>query len=318
MFLEHIVSSMGQSAVSLNDVELFVEVVRAKSFSGAARRLSLPKSTVSRRVAQLEEALGTRLLERTTRNLSLTELGMSYYERAAHHIDDLNDAGRALLEQDDEPRGTLRVTAPPDTQMVEAIVRYQLAYPKVRVVLYGTSHRVDLIGEGFDVAIRAGDLPDSTLIARHVADSRRWLVASPKYLSRAPALEQLVDLNHHDCLVHGIRGPREVWEFELPIGTKKIEVTGPIASNNLDALVMGIIRGQGIAYLPEAACYEALERGQIVRVLEQFRSPPTPVNIVFPSSRMMTPKLRSFIDFMELELKRWLQCTPCTHRKGDK
>lgn len=299
---------MGQSTIKLDDVELFVEVVRAKSFSGAARRLSLPKSTVSRRVAELEEALGTRLLERTTRHLSLTELGRSYYERAAQHIDDLNDAGKALLEQDDEPRGTLRVTAPADTNMAEAIVRYQLAYPKVRVVLYGTSHRVDLVAESFDVAIRAGELPDSTLIARPVGLSRRWLVASNAYLKGAPALVQPNDLTNHACLVHGIRGPSEVWEFEVGTGLEKVEVSGPLATNSMETLMMAVVHGQGVGYLPEAACFQALEAGKVVRLLPQFRSPPVPVNIVFPSSRMMTPKLRSFIDFMEVELKRWLHC----------
>lgn len=290
-------------SADLGDVRIFVQVVRSESFTGAARLLGLPKSSVSRRVAQLEDALGARLLERTTRRLSLTEAGRSYYARVGGRIDDLLDAGRAIAELDNEPRGVLRVTAPPDIRLSRTIAAYQRRYPQVRVVLYATGARVDLVAEGYDLALRAGELSDSSLIARKLVSIASALFASPGYVAEAGMPEDAAALAVHRCLVFGARETTGTWSLQDGDATREVSVSGPLASNDYGVLRTAAIDGLGIALLPELPAADAVAAGQLVRVLPRLRGPLGALHAVYPSARLVTPKLHTFVDFLQEELQ---------------
>lgn len=287
----------------LEDVGVFVQVVRSGSFTRAGGVLGLPKSTVSRRVAVLEDRLGVRLLERTTRRLSLTELGRSYFERVATHVDDLRAAGRALQELDSQPRGVLRVTAPPDAHMTTMIAKYQRRFPEVRVVLNATAHRIDLVAEGYDLALRAGDLPDSSLVARRLFTSHLALFASPGYLVEHGNPVRVAELAQHACLAFGTRFVRTTWTLQRDGQQEQVAVQGPLACNDFGVIRVAAQEGLGIALLPELVGAAPMLRGELIRVLPEYRGPGGPVHAVYPSGRMVTPKVRSFVDFAQAEFR---------------
>ncbi|MEN9578565.1 MAG: hypothetical protein RJA70_1574, partial [Pseudomonadota bacterium] len=186
-------------------MRIFTKVVEAGSFTRAAKLLSLPKSTVSRRVAELEQALGARLIQRTTRSLTLTQAGELYFSHTVRAVEELQLAKLALEEMQNEPRGTLRLTTPGDMSgMIPRLIgAFQRAYPHVSVVIFATGRRVDLVAEGYDLAIRAGRLPDSTLVSKKLFDSALCLCASPSYLDRHGTPATIADLKSHNFLCFG-------------------------------------------------------------------------------------------------------------------
>lgn len=285
-------------------IDAFMRVAELGSFSAAARRLNLSKSVVSRQVATLESELGVRLLQRTTRSLTLTEAGRSYLERTTRIVADLEEANLAVGHLQAAPRGRLRVAAPMSfgfLHLAQALPDFLAAYPDLSIDLAMSDRFVDLVDEGYDVAVRIGALPDSSLIARRLAPIRIVACASPAYLAQRGTPQTPDDLRNHDCLSNSnIPQPQE-WRFLRPDGTPwRVEVRGRIAANNGDALRVAALRGLGLVRLPSFIIGEDLRAGALVTILDGFNPPDTALHAVYPPGRHLSPKVRAFVDFLGL------------------
>jgi DNA-binding transcriptional LysR family regulator len=301
--------------MDLNELAIFVAVVQARSFTAAARQLGLPKSTVSTKVSRLEERLGVRLLQRTTRSLGLTDAGAAFYERCARIIADVDEAERQLGQMQSQPRGRLRVTAPVDitaTYLGAPLAQFIAGNPEVTVEVVATDRVVDLVNENFDVAVRAGKLAPSTLIARPLAPVSSRLYASPAYLDRHGRPRAPRDLSRHRCLVFTSPVDPATWRLHGPGGkTETVAVEGPLLVNSPDTVRDAALGGLGIALLPVFACDTVLvgsansmgQRG-LERVLPRWEGPAGQLSIVYPSSRYLSPKVRAFVDFMVAHFKQ--------------
>jgi DNA-binding transcriptional LysR family regulator len=274
-------------------------VVQAGSFTAAARRLKMPKSSVSRKVSDLEERIGARLLHRTTRKLGLTDAGRIYFERAAPIVSDIEQVDQAVGELQAAPRGLLRVTAPLSFALIGPMVAsYLEQYPEVRVELVCSDRVVNLVEEGFDVAIRAGYLVDSTLIARRLGAFKRVLVASPGYLKRHGRPKSAADLEKHPCIVFGPSPTPTLWTLHSGEKRSDVRVPARFSANDMDLMLDAARAGIGIAWLPEHLLAGDLARGRLKRVLADWTSPETPVHAVYPSARHLSPKVFAFVELL--------------------
>jgi DNA-binding transcriptional LysR family regulator len=289
--------------MDLNEMVVFARVVQAGSFKMAAAQLRMPNSTVSRKVSQLEERLQSRLLQRTTRKLSLTDVGRIYYDYCSRIVGEIEDAERAVSSLQDTPRGLLRVTAPVNVAFLGPIVSdYLKRYPEVRLDLLCTARAVDLVEEGFDLGIRAGTLADSTLIARSLGVASWLLVATPAYLKRRGRPRTPDDLQKHDCLLFGADMDRASVRLENAGGAMQVALSARLMVGDFDVLYAVAVAGRGIALLPAARCVEDLRTRRLTRVLADWKSPSTPVQVVYPSTRHLSPKVKSFIDHLHERL----------------
>ena len=281
----------------LNELLIFARVVHAGSFTGAARLLGRPKSTVSRKVSDLEERLGARLLQRTTRKLSLTDAGRRFYEHCERAVAEAEAAQRAVSEVQDQPRGNLKVTAPVGFPWLAALVTAFLRrHPEVQVELVCTDRVVDLVEEGFDVAIRAGRLADSTLVTRHLASVRRFVVASPGYLARHGTPRTPADLATHAGIVFGGGPQRNLWQLESGGESVSVLIPPRLLTNDLEMVSEAAVAGLGIALVQEDRCVEILRRKKLRQVFTRWASPQTPIQAVYPSSRHLSAKVKAFVD----------------------
>ena len=285
--------------MELSHLETFVKVVQTGSFTRAAEQLHSQKAHVSRVVSQLEADLGVRLLERTTRSLSLTEVGREFFERAVGILGAAEDARRAVQQAQVEPRGTLRLTCGVEFGMlaVNGWVRdYLIRHPGVNVDLEMTGRVVDIVHEGFDVAIRVGTLQDSSLNARLLGSLRYGLFASPACVQRhgVPAVPQ--DLSAHEVLAFVGGSHPGSWQLTQAGTTHRVEVRPRLKANNVFAVRDAAAAGLGIAQLPLVVAEPLLVQGGLVPVLADWSLPTVPVHAVFASARYLTPKVRSFID----------------------
>ena len=286
----------------LTAIKSFVAVADAQSFSEAARRLRITKSTVSRQVGDLESELGARLLHRTTRSLSLTEAGHAYFERAARILADLEDASRAVEEMRASPRGKLRISAPMSfghRHLMPALSDFLLRYPDVVVDLAMNDEFVDLIEEQFDVAVRITTLPSSSLISRTLALARRVICASPEYLAAHGAPDTPDDLKSHVCLFYSNLASARDWRFVTPDGAPwRVTVHGRLSANNGDALRIAALRGHGLANLPTFIVGPDVLSGKLATVLDSFVAQDLTISAVYPHSRHLLPTVLSFVDFL--------------------
>ena len=271
--------------MDLNRIAVFAQVVEAGSFTAAAAALGVRKSSVSRSVAALEEALGIRLLQRTTRRLSLTDAGAAYYARARDALAGIEEAQRAAASLGAEARGVVRLTAPVNlagdlAKVTSAFVR---AHPAVRIEVSLTARSVDLVKEGFDLAVRAGSLRDSSLLARKLGEDELGLVASPAYLARAGRPRRLSDLAHHDCILYRATGATAVWRLSGPRGEEEVSVRGPVDTDEFEFVRASAREGVGIAFIPVGMVASLVESGELERVLPRHALRGTPVHIVWPS-----------------------------------
>jgi DNA-binding transcriptional LysR family regulator len=286
--------------MDLNEMLVFARVVQGGSFTTAAAKLGMPKSTVSRKVSELEERLKSRLLQRTTRKLSLTDVGRTYYDYCARIVGEIEDAERAVSSLQETPRGPLRVTAPVNAAFLGPIVAdFLKRYPEVRLELFCTGRSVDLVEERFDVGIRAGTLADSTLIARSLGSVKWFLVATPAYLKRRGRPRSPEDLKKHDCMLFG--GGLDGTGVRLENSERSVQLTlSPrMTVTDMDILHMVATAGLGIALLPAFRCLEDLRARRLERVLREWNAPPTPVHVVYPSTRYISPKVKSFVDHLQ-------------------
>jgi len=294
----------------LNDILVFVKVIQEESFTRASVALNLPRSSVSRKVARLEDELGARLLQRTTRKLSLTEAGRLYYERCVRAVMDLKEAEQAVLDQQATPRGRVRVTAPVELGtghiLTPLILEFLETYPEVQIDLDLTNRYVDLIAEGYDLAIRAGVLSDSALIAKHLISTTWVLVASPEYLEERGTPLVPGDLTAHDCVIFGAQNVDTTWTLEGPNGATTVRVRGRLTVNDLSVVTAAAAAGVGIARVPSPFHQQELRRGRLVQVLPEYTPGAGSLYAVYPSARHLSPKVRVFVDFLVLRLRELL------------
>ncbi len=286
--------------MDLNEIVVFARVVQAGSFTKAAAKLGMPKSTVSRKVSDLEERLKSRLLQRTTRKLSLTDVGRAYYESCARIVGEIEDGERAVSRLQESPRGLLRVTAPVNVAFLGPIVGdYLKRYREVRLDLFCTARAVDLVEERFDLGIRAGTLADSTLIARSLGSSRWCLVATPAYLKRRGRPRSPDDLKKHDCLLFGTGIDNAGVHLENADRSVQVALSPRLMVTDMDVLHAVAAAGLGIALLPASRCAEDLAARRLERVLAQWNAPSTPVHVVYPSTQHLSPKVKTFVEHLQ-------------------
>lgn len=286
------------ATIDLAQMQAFVAVVTEGSFTAAAERLETDKARVSRIVRRMEEQLGARLLNRSTRRLSVTEVGRDYFERASAILTAAEAAEAAVAQQAQEPKGRLKVTAGPEfgTTLVDGwIARYLKAWPKVAVEAEYTNRLVDIIHEGVDVAIRIGELQDSELSARKLGQVTYGLYASPTYLAAAGPVTSIETLKRRDLIMHSPRG-RPTWTLQCGGATEKLTQASRCAVNNTIAARSLALCGLGIAQLPQYMAEPYVSSGGLSRVLPGWARAPAPVHAVFGSTRYMDPKVRGFVD----------------------
>ena len=283
-------------------LETFVRVVDRGGFSAAAQDLRISRAMVSRHVQELEARLGARLLHRTTRRVSLTEAGQVYYDRSAHLLADLASADSEVGELHTRPRGLLRINGPVvfgSLHLSAAVADYMAAFPEVKIELTLNDRTVDLVEEGFDLAIRIGRLADSSLMARRLAPCRLVIVASPDYLARRGTPQEPGDLTKHDCIRYMYGEGGDVWHFQGPDGKLAVRVQGQLRTNNGDAMRIAASRGMGIAVIPSFIVSEELANGALVPLLKGWgAAEEIALHAVYPPGRNPSAKLRSFIDFL--------------------
>lgn len=284
----------------LEDMQIFTTTVDAGSFTAAADRLGLSKQFISRRIMALEERLGARLLIRTTRKLSITDTGRSYYERALKIIEEVDEAEQLVANQNATPRGSLRISAPMSfgtLHLGPAIARFMAQYPEVRIEMDLSDRFVDIVGEGYDMAVRIGQLNDSSLVARQIAPTQLVLCASPAYLKQRGVPKTPAELKAHDCLLYGHN--RHV-EWMLSDKGKPLlqPVTGRLRANNGELSRDAAIAGLGIALLPTFIVGEALREKKLKTVLDAYLPPPLGIYTVYPQHRQSSQTVKAFSEFL--------------------
>jgi len=286
--------------VDLNEIVVFAKVVEAGSFVGAARELSMPKSTVSRKVSELEERLGARLLQRTTRQLSLTDAGRAYYRHAARVLLELAEAERAVTRMQEVPRGLLRVTAPINLGYLGRLFTTFLEqFPEVTLEMVCTHRVVDLVEEGFDVSVRIGRLQDSSLIARYLGSEKSQLVASPAFLQKHAAPAQPADLANLPVLAFGALPDPTTWHLVRGDERAKVSVGPRFTVNDFDLVYRAVLDGIGIALVPAHVTNTDLGQGRLVHVLPEWCTPVVQYHAVYPSTRHLSPKVKAFVDHLQ-------------------
>lgn len=285
----------------LTSMEIFARVAEADSFSAVARRLGLSKSAVSKHVMALENRLGARLLNRTTRRLSLTEAGAAYHERCMRIVADVEEAELLVTRLHSDPRGRLKVNAPMSfgqIHLAPAIPDFLALYPHVRVEMTLNDRIVELIDEGFDLAVRIGRLEDSSLIARLIARSPGVVCGAPGYFRRHGVPATPGDLSRHNCLIYSYASSGDTWQFTGPDGDESVRVNGNFWANNGDALRAAALRGLGVLMAPRFIVGEDLRSRALEAVLGDYGTLDPSIYAVYPHNRHVSAKLRVFVDFL--------------------
>ena len=294
------------SPIEIVDLTLFARVVELRSFSAAARAAGTTTSAASKRLARLEERLGARLLERTTRRVVPTEAGAAFYARAARILSDVDEAENELASLGGAPRGTLRVSAPVifgERHLAPLLPAFLAKHPELRIDLSLSDQFVNLLAERFDVALRVGPLADSALVRSRVGGYQSMVVASPAYLARAGRPETPQDLARHNCVRYSNMTAAREWRFRGRRGEMSIPVIGSLEVNHGGAMREAVLAGLGVAKLPDFTVADALRSGELVRLLEEFELPPTGIHIVYPSGAAPLPKLEVFVAEIGAALK---------------
>ena len=285
----------------LRAIKAFSQVVESKSFVKAAERLDLSTTAVSKYVAELEGHLQTRLLQRTTRRLGLTETGRAFHERCVQILAELEEAEREAAQEAIVPRGTLRLTTSVNFgmhQVTPAIAAFLARHDEVKFDVSLSDRIVDMVEEGFDLAIRIGGTSAQNLVVRKLGEARLIACASPDYIARHGAPATPEDLARHNCLTYEY-AMRDAWTFRDATGRERtVRVAGSLNSNNGDLNAVAAVQGVGIALEPDFIVGSELKRGTLVPVLETFEARASPIYAVYPSRRFLPAKVRAFVDFL--------------------
>lgn len=294
--------------IDLNEIQIFTKVIQAGSFSQAARELRMPNSTVSAKVSSLEKRLGATLITRTTRRLKITPAGQAFFHKCLSGLREIQAGEDLIAASQSEPQGLLRLTAPVDlgSSVLPSILSlYAARYPKVSVEVILTDRHVELLAEGVDLAVRAGELKDSTLIGKKLGTATFAPFASPKYLRLKGTPTHPRDLKDHDCLHFKPLGS-ESWRLTGSKGSLNIPVPAKMIINDLAMTKAMVIRGAGIALLPTFFCDSEINAGKISRILPGWQTMASPIHFVYPSQKFVSSKLSAFIDIATEPLKKAL------------
>jgi DNA-binding transcriptional LysR family regulator len=293
---------MAANSASLDGLIVFVEVVEGGGFTAAARNLDHSVSFVSKEIARLEDRLGVRLLNRTTRSVIPTDIGRVYYERCRQIIADARDAERGITESHAKPQGLLNISAPVSFGLAylnDVLPEFLADYPEITLNVEMSDRLVDVIAEGFDVVIRAGYLKDSNLIARRLMRSRLLTVASPEYLAREGTPLTPAELPEHACIAFTYKQVTTHWEYLDPDGGSIGVTVDPRAvCNNAETEIALVAAGAGITRMPSFICHREVEDGRLIPILERYETPPIGVYAVYPHRAHLSAKVRVFVDFL--------------------
>lgn len=290
----------------LMGMTVFVKVARAGSFAAGARELGISRAMATKHIMQLEGALGSRLFNRTTRSLNLTDVGASYLERCQQVLVDIEEMEAAVTQLQTEPRGVLKISAPPvigATHVTRAVVEFLRIHKDIKIDIVLQSSPGDLIDEGIDIAIFLGNLDDTSMVARKLATSPQVVCASPEYLKTHGVPLTPDDLVNHSCLVNWAIAPRHKWQFKTESGLKVINVSGRVQTNAAHSIRIAAINGLGLVMLPTYIVGGDIEKGLLKTVLENYSLPPLDIHAVYPHRKYLSAKVRAFLDF----LQEWLE-----------
>jgi DNA-binding transcriptional LysR family regulator len=293
--------------IRMEDMRLFARVAEVKSFTVAARLLAVPKQTLSRRIAELERALGVRLLHRTTRRLQLSHAGAAYAERCSEIVRLAEEANRAVSDASETPSGTLRVTADPvfgEAFLTKVVIEYARKWPEVRVEVMLTRRRVDLIEEAFDLAFRIGQVDDPALAGQSLGRARVRYCASPRYVARHGAPVRPEDLVSHECLIVAPDGAPVRWPFPGDKGLRLLQVSGRLVLSSFTMARAAALAGLGIAIFPEFACADDLRKKRLVSVIGGCLVDVGSVWLVHPARRFLPARVRAFVNLARDRLSR--------------
>lgn len=294
--------------MDLNEIVVFIKVVQTGSFTQAARQLDMPNSTVSSKVSSLEKRLATTLITRTTRRLNVTPAGQAYFKKCLLGLEEIKAGEDEIAASQGEPQGLLRLTAPVElgaSLLPQLILAYTTKYPKVSVEVILTDRRVELLTENIDLAIRAGDLRDSTLIGKKLGVSGFFIFCSPKYLKLRGQPKHPRELKDHNCL-HFTPLGSESWKLVGPKGALNVSVPSKMIVNDLTMLKSLTASGMGISLLPSFYCKSEMQAGKLVRILPEWQTTPTPVQFVYPAQKFISSKLSAFINLATDPIKELL------------
>ncbi|PWJ22166.1 LysR family transcriptional regulator [Jannaschia seohaensis] len=286
----------------LSEMEAFATVVDQGGFTDAAKKLGISKSAVSKHVSSLETRLGARLLNRTTRRVSPTEIGLAYYDRARRVLNDAGEADALVTAMQSAPSGVLRVSVATDfgvNHLSPILGGFLHEFPEITVNMVLNNRYVELISEGFDLAVRIGDLEDSSLRARKLAETHKQMIASPEYLEEYGRPQRIDDLNEHKLLHYSNQANGSVWKLTAPSGEKRqVRSAGWLTVNDGQSLLTAACNGLGIAFLPDFLYADAMKEGKLVPAIEGMAPEVQGIYAVYPPGRYTQPKVRAFIDFL--------------------
>lgn len=278
-------------------VSEFVAVAEAESFTAAAKRLGISTAQVSRQIGALEARLAVKLFYRTTRKVTITDTGQIYYNHCRQVLDGLAEAERAISDLHQTPKGRLNLTAPVtygENKIAPLVNDFILRYPDLEVNLTLSNQRLDLVAESYDLAIRLGELEDSTMMAKRLASRSHYVCASPNYLAAHGVPHTLSELDQHNCL----QGTLDYWRFQEEGKSRHIRVKGNLRCNSGWALVDAALKGAGIIHLPDYYVHVHLDAGRLVPILNQFRAPDDGIWAIYPHNRHLSPKVRLLLDHL--------------------
>lgn len=286
----------------LTEMEAFATVVDQGGFTDAAKKMGISKSAVSKHVSALEARLGARLLNRTTRRVSPTEIGLAYYDRARRVLNDASEADAMVSSMQLAPSGLLRISVATDfgvNHLSPVLGEFLTEYPEITVNMVLNNRYVELISEGFDMAIRVGELEDSSLRARKLTETTLRMIGSPAYFKKFGFPQRIDDLNEHKLLHYSNNSAGNVWKLTAPSGEKRhVRTTGWLTVNDGQSLLNAAISGLGIAYLPSFLYAEAMRKGQVVEAMPELPVETQGIYAVYPPGRFTQPKVRAFVDFL--------------------
>lgn len=289
-----------------SSMAVFRRVAETENFSAVARELEMSQPSVSKHISALEKHLNVKLLNRSTRQLSLTDAGKQYYDRCVRIIDELNETESILRNQQSLPTGTLRINTPVtfgELCIVPHLWNFLDQYPDLNIDLIMDDQYVDLVKGGVDLAIRVGPMSDSNLIARKIGDSPRVTVASPEYLAKNGEPDNLQDLKKHNCIVYTLLTTRNEWHFNGPDGSESIRVDGRFCVNNPRSICQAVLEGQGIAVTPVWLIGDYIQNGQVKVILNEYAPTSLEISAVYPERRFVPAKVRYFIDYIRSKLE---------------
>ena len=289
----------------ISAMQIFRRVSESGSFSAVSREMGLSQPTVSKQIAALEENLSTKLLSRSTRQINLTDAGRHYYERCCRILDEIAETEAELGNQRTLPTGMLRVNIPIAAgriKILPCLWEFITKYPDLKIDTIFDDSYIDLVKEGVDVAIRIGELSDSSLVARKIGMVPRYIVASPAYLKKHGEPKELKDLEQHNCLVYNLLSTRNEWHFDGIHGKQKISVHGQFSSNSPDAIRQAVLQNQGIAVILSWIVEDDIAKGDMKIIMPQYIPTSLEVNAIYPQRRFMPAKVSLLLDYLQKEL----------------